>query len=87
MNHKSTNAAASSVRAGQGSTRLSRDKFGKRYQMQYYDPAFKGAAAKIHRLTEIAWEAYQDGRKSARTRSAGPEFTDPAQELCRGMIL
>ncbi len=81
MNHNSPNAAASSVRTGQGSTRLSREEFGKRYQMQFYDPAFNGAAAEIEHLTEIAWEAYQDGRKSARTRSAGPEFADPAQEL------
>ena len=35
----------------------------------------------IARLTDIAWEAYEDGRKSARTRKAGPEFADPEQEL------
>ncbi len=49
--------------------------------MQFYDPAFDGAKEEITRLTEIAWQAYQDGRKSARTRPAGPDFADPSQEL------
>lgn len=49
--------------------------------MQFYDPAFDGAKEEITRLTEIAWQAYQDGRKSARTRPAGPDFAGPSQEL------
>lgn len=74
-------SAAPSVRTGQGSTRLTREEFGKRYRMQFYDPAFEGAEEEIARLTGIAWEAYEAGRKSARTRPAGPGFADPAQEL------
>jgi len=69
------------VRTGQGSTKLSREEFVQRYQSQFYDPAFDTARSEIERLTGIAWEAYQDSRKSPRTRKAGPEFADPEQEL------
>ena len=73
--------AVPSVRTGQGSTQLTREEFGRRYGMQFYDPAFDGVKEEIGRLTEIAWEAYLEGRKSARTQPAGPEFADAAQEL------
>lgn len=81
MNPSTPGTAVPSVRTGQGSTRLTREEFGKRYEMQFYDPAFDRAKEEIGRLTEIAWEAYQDGRKSGRTQPAGPEFADPGQEL------
>jgi hypothetical protein len=32
-------------------------------------------------LAEIAWEAYDDHRKTPRSRKAGPEFADPEYEL------
>ena len=35
----------------------------------------------IDRLAQVAWEAYDDHRKSPRTRKAGPEFEDPEHEL------
>jgi multimeric flavodoxin WrbA len=81
MNSSSDSDATPSVRTGQGSTRLSQEEFEKRYRMQFYDPAFDGLEEEIGRLSSIAWEAYQDGRKSARTRTAGPGFADPTQEL------
>ena len=81
MSNPTSEAAAPTVRTGQGSTMLSRDEFDRRYQAQFYDPGFDAAKDEIARLTNIAWEAYQDGRKSARTRKAGPEFADPDQDL------
>src|SRR5438477_4495008 len=69
------------VRTGQGSTRLSREEFQRRWKERFYDPAFAAETESIARLAEIAWQAYEDPRKSPRTRKAGPEFTDPEYEL------
>ncbi len=44
--------AVPSVRTGQGSTQLTREEFGRRYGMQFYDPAFDGVKEVIGRLTE-----------------------------------
>ena len=81
MKELTSEATPPTVRSGQGSTKLSRDEFERRYRMQFYDPAFDAAKGEIERLTDIAWEAYDEGRKSARTQKAGPEFADPAQDL------
>src|SRR5437588_11177095 len=69
------------VRTGQGSTRLSKEEFQRRWKERFYDPAFDSDRDKIDRLAEIAWDAYEDHRKSPRTRKAGPEFADPEYEL------
>ena len=69
------------VRTGQGPTKLSRDEFGRRYQVQFDDPSFDAAKGEIERLTSIAWKIYQEGGKTSRTRKAGPEFADPGQDL------
>ena len=69
------------VRTGQGSTRLSREEFQRRWKQRFYDPAFAVEKESIDRLAEIAWQAYEDHRKSPRTRKAGPEFADPEYEL------
>ena len=69
------------LRTGQGSTMLSRDEFERRWKQQFYDPAFEKAQSEIDLLAGIAWEAYNDHRKSPRTRKAGPEFADPEHEL------
>ena len=69
------------VRTGQGSTRLSKDEFQRRWKERFYDPPFDPERDKIDRLAEVAWEAYDDHRKSPRSRKAGPEFADPEHEL------
>ena len=69
------------VREGQGSTKLSREEFERRYRAQFYHPAFDAAKAEIDRLTAIAWQTYEEGDKAPRTREAGPEFADPKQHL------
>src|SRR5256885_16366014 len=69
------------VRTGQGSTRLSKEEFQRRWKERFYDPAFDPERDKIDRLAEIAWDAYDDHRKSPQTRKAGPEFADPEFEL------
>jgi multimeric flavodoxin WrbA len=69
------------VRTGQGSTRLTREEFERRYREQFSDPAFAVAGAEITRIVDLAWHAYEDSRKSVRKRAAGPGFADPTQEL------
>lgn len=69
------------VRTGQGSTRLSKAEFQRRWKERFYDPAFDAEREQIDRLAGIAWEAYDDHRKSPRTRKAGPGFADPEHEL------
>jgi multimeric flavodoxin WrbA len=37
--------------------------------------------SEIDRLADIAWDGYENSRKSPRTRPAGPGFADPSYEL------
>jgi NADPH-dependent FMN reductase len=69
------------VREGQGSTQLPREEFERRWKVRFRDPAFDGAKAEIDKLAGIAWEAYNNHRKSPLERKAGPEFEDPDQDL------
>lgn len=69
------------VRKGQGSVQLTREEFARRYRQQFFDPTFEAAAPDIERIVERAWHAYDDYRKSPRTRPAGPGYADPAYEL------
>jgi multimeric flavodoxin WrbA len=76
-----SSVATPAVRKGQGDTTLSREEFSKRFREQFHDPAFDSLNAEIERLTQVAWEAYDKGRKSPRTRKAGSEFADPTYDL------
>ncbi|MDY0746324.1 flavodoxin family protein [Paucibacter sp. R3-3] len=69
------------ARKGQAPAKLSRAEFGERYRAAFRDPAFQAEANAIARLEEIAWSAYQEGRKSPTTRRAGAGFADPDYEL------
>ncbi|HET7160108.1 MAG TPA: NADPH-dependent FMN reductase, partial [Burkholderiales bacterium] len=69
------------VRKGQAPGNLTRAEFSKRFLHAYIDPRFDAERAGIGRLEEIAWQNYCDGRKTPRTRKAGPEFADPDCDL------
>jgi multimeric flavodoxin WrbA len=69
------------IRTGQGSTKLTREEFRRRWLERFYDPAFESAPDALERLLELAWGSYDEYRKSPRTRKAGPEFADPEFEL------
>jgi multimeric flavodoxin WrbA len=60
---------------------IDQETFRARFRQRFYDPAFDGSMSQIDELAEIAWQAYQAGRKSPRTRAAGPEFENPEYEL------
>lgn len=69
------------VRKGQAPGHLPRGEFSIRFRSPFADPAFAAEAEAIARLEDVAWEAYQDGRKSPKTRKAGPGYADPEYEL------
>jgi hypothetical protein len=76
-----TAARVPEVRTGQTDVKLSRAEFGERFRERFYDPAFEEGHAGLNALEETAWEAYDEYRKSPRTRPAGAGFEDPDFEL------
>jgi multimeric flavodoxin WrbA len=69
------------VRQGQGSTKLTREEFERRWRERFYDPAFDAVAGELDRAVEVAWGAYDAYRKNPRTSKAGPEFANPDFDL------
>jgi hypothetical protein len=69
------------VRTGQTPTKLTKEEYLKRWRERFYDPAFASKRVELDAIAEIAWEAYDDARKSPRTRKAGTGFADPGYEL------
>jgi multimeric flavodoxin WrbA len=69
------------VRKGQAPAVLSREVFHERFMESFMDPAFQAEEKALSRVEQIAWEAYQEGRKAPRTRKAGPGYADPDYEL------
>ncbi len=74
-------ARTPAVRKGQGSTTLSRAEFEARWRMQFHDPAFEQVPEALERALAVAWDAYEQYRKSPRTVKAGPEFANPDADL------
>ena len=69
------------IRKGQAPAVLSRSVFHERFMQSFMDPAFRAEDSAISRVEQIAWEAYQQGRKAPLTRKAGPGYADPDYEL------
>ena len=63
-------------RIGQGDVKLSREEFYRRLRERFADPAFDEVRARSS-VGAVAWDSYDDYRKSPRTRPAGPGFEDP----------
>ncbi len=72
---------APKVVEGQVAKFLSREEFCQRFENNFFDPAFAAARSAIAEIEAIAWDAYQDGRKSPVTAKAGPGFADPTFDL------
>jgi len=72
----STNPTVPTVRTGQGGAPLSRDEFERRFRARFADPAFADKGSAIRTLVDVAWDAYDEARKSPRTRRAGDDFFD-----------
>ncbi len=69
------------VGTGQTPTKLTKEEYLKRWRQRFYDPAFASKKSELDAIAEIAWEAYDDARKSPHTRKAGTGFPDPEYEL------
>jgi multimeric flavodoxin WrbA len=69
------------VRKGQAPPKLERAEFERRFRARFADPEFSAADASIQVLANIAWSAYEQGRKAPRRRLAGPGYADPSYEL------
>lgn len=65
------------VRTGQAPDKIDRVTFHQRFTRRFYDPAFAPEQEAIARLEDIAWQAFQEGRKAPITRKAGSGFHDP----------
>lgn len=63
------------------SAQIDKETFRARFRQRFYDPAFDGSLSQVDDLAEIAWQAYEEGRKSPRTRAAGPGFENPEYQL------
>jgi multimeric flavodoxin WrbA len=66
---------------------LSADEFRARFCSQFADPAFDALTQELARMASAAWDAYANGRKSPRTRKAGPQFADPDYELATDWLV
>ncbi|HLM15798.1 MAG TPA: NADPH-dependent FMN reductase, partial [Reyranella sp.] len=73
--------ARAKVRTGMPSVTLDKAEFARRVRRRFYDPAFKSAGQEIERIIEVAWDAYNDSRKSPITKPAGAGYADPTYEL------
>lgn len=69
------------VRKGSADPTLSHDEFVRRFKERFKDPAFDDEEDAKNRVAEAAWKGYDESRKSAHTRPAGPGFADPKQEV------
>lgn len=69
------------VRKGQAPAPLARNEFHLRFMQSFYDPAYQAEKEALARLEDIAFDAYQAGRKAPRTKKAGPGFADPDYDL------
>jgi len=68
------------IRKGQAPDTLTREQFHERFMQRFHDPAFTAEQDALARIEDIAWQAYDEGRKSPVTRPAGPGFADPGYE-------
>ena len=69
------------VRKQQPSTKLSREEFERRLGERFHDPAFDAVRDEIRKVMDVAWDCYDEYRKSPRRRKAGNGFADPTHEL------
>jgi len=69
------------IRKGQAPDKLERAEFHERFMQPFMDPAFQAEGEALRRIELVAWDAYQEGRKSPVTRKAGSGFADPDYDL------
>ena len=68
-------------RRGMPDVTLTREEFARRYRALFFDPVFDSDTAATEAILVKAWDAYENERKSPRTRKAGQSFADPDYEI------
>lgn len=81
MASRESTAASIEPRTGQPDPRLTRNAFEARFRQRFQDPAFDPHEDAIARLAAVAWDAYDEGRKTPDTHPAGEDFADPDYQL------
>ena len=81
MKNSSDLSPTPEVRKGQGDVALSRDEFTRRLGQRFYDQAFDAVRNEVERVIDVAWNNYNEYRKSPRKRKVGEGFADPDFEL------
>lgn len=74
-------SAPTEPRKGTPSPDLDQEEFRRRFLGAFPDPAFDGLKEELDRIAAAAWDGYSHGRKSPKTRKAGPEFFNPDYDL------
>ena len=69
------------VRKGQAPAKLGRNEFHLRFRKAFQDPGYDALDRELAAIEDVAWDAYQDGRKAPHTVKAGPGFADPGYDL------
>jgi multimeric flavodoxin WrbA len=69
------------VRQGQAGPALTREQFARRFRQSFADPAFAACDDALQQVEQVAWTAYDAGRKAPQTQRAGPKFADPEYAL------
>lgn len=72
---------APKVLTGQAGPVLTREQFSHRFRQSFADPEFATCDAALQQVEQVAWKAYDEGRKAPLTRRAGAEFADPEYAL------
>ena len=62
-------------------TKLSNEEFTRRYLGQFFDPAFDSVRTELGKITTVAWENYNQSRKSPITEKAGIGFANANYDL------
>jgi multimeric flavodoxin WrbA len=60
---------------------LTKEQFRERFFARFYDPAFGRVSEELERVCEVAWEGYEQYRKSPRTQPAGSAFANSDHRL------
>jgi multimeric flavodoxin WrbA len=68
-------------RKGMPDPQLDRETFVARFTSQFPGGSFDALATELDRVAEAAWQEYDAGNKSPRTRKAGPGYADPDYDL------
>lgn len=68
-------------RKGSPSPQLDEAEFRRRFLSQFPDPAYDPIRGELDKVTDVAWDAYDNSRKSPKTEKAGPGYADPDYDL------